>query len=238
VGVGGADLVFGCDEALGFAGVSLQIVVEGEGLGNGDAVVEIEMTARAEEGFVRSDEPDEDAEGLVAAIPIDPLEGFVGGEVVGIDVVVLQLGADGAVASLFEERAFVVVAGIIVAEVVVPVALFDAVVHMDLAEDGDLVSSLLEEVSEERNVGRQRRAQVLVGERAGGAGVHAGERRSTGRSAERIGAEGIVEAHALGSDAVVIGGSQDGMTGEGEGIGALTFAEEVDDVGAFRFCLR
>lgn len=50
------------------------------------------MAAWTEEGLVGCDEPDEDAEGLVAAVLIDPCEGFVGGEVVGIDVVVLHLG--------------------------------------------------------------------------------------------------------------------------------------------------
>ena len=229
----GADLVFGVDEALGFAGVAFEVVVEGGGLGDGDAVVEVEVAARAEEGLVRGDEPDEEAEGLVAAILIEPGEGLIGGEVVGIDVEVLLLRADGAVASLLEERVGVVVAGVVVAEVVVPVTVFDAVVHVDLAEDGDLVAGLLEEVGEERNVGRERLAEVLVGEGAGGAGVHAGERGGAGGSAEGVGAEGVVEAHAFDADAVVIGGLEDGMAGEGEAVGAVAFAEEVDEVGAF-----
>jgi hypothetical protein len=152
--------------------------------------------------------------------------------------VVLLFGADGAIASFFEEGVGVVVAGVVVAEVVVPVPLFDAVVHVDFAEDGDLVAGLLEEVGEERDVGRERLAEVLVGERSGGARIHAGERGGAGGSAECIGAEGVVEAHAFGADAVVIGGFEERVAGERQGVGALAFAEEVDNVRPFRLCLR
>lgn len=144
--------------------------------------------------------------------------------------------ADGTVAALFEERVGVVVAGIVVAEVIVPVTLFDAVVHVDFPENRDLVASLAEEIGEERNVGGERGAEVLVGESSGGAGVHAGERGGTGGSAECIGAEGVVEEHAFGADAVVIGGSEDRMAFERECVGALALAEEVDEVRPF--CLR
>jgi len=237
VGRCGADLVFRVDEALGFARVALEVVVEGKGLRDGDSVVEIEVTAWAEEGLVRSDEPDEDAEGFVAAVLVDPGECFIGGEIVGIDVVVLHLRSDGAVAALLEERVGVVVAGVVVAEVVVPMALFDTVVHVNLAEDSDLIPGLFEEIGEERNVGRKRYTEVLVGERACRAGVHAGERGCTRRSAESVSAEGVVEPHSLLANAVVVRRVEDGMTGEGEGIGALTFAEEVDEVRALRLCL-
>jgi len=79
---------------------------------------------------------------------------------------------------------------------------------------------------------------MLVGEGSGGTGVHTGERGCACGSTEGVRAEGVVEVHALGADAVLIGGFEDGMSGEGEGVGALAFAEEVDEVGALWFYLR
>ncbi len=151
---------------------------------------------------------------------------------------ILHLRSDATIASLFEERVCVVVARIVVAEVVVPVALFDTVVHMNFAEDGNFVSGLLEQVGEEGDVGRERSFEVLVGESSGRARVHAGERRGAGGSAESVSAEGVVEEHSLLPDAVVIWSLEDGVTGEGESIGALTLTKKVDDVWALRLCLR
>jgi len=150
----------------------------------------------------------------------------------------LSLRADGAVAAFLEEWTLVVVARVVMAEVVVPMTVFDAVVHVNLAEDGDLVACLLEEVGEERNVRGQRGAEMLVGEGSCGAGVHAGKRGGAGGSAECVGAEGVVEAHTFFADAIVIRGLEDGVTGEGEGVSSLSFAEEVDDVWTLLLALR
>jgi len=68
LGVDGADLVVGVNEGFGFAGVALEVVVEGGRLGDGDAVVEIEMAAGTEEGCVRGLIPEAETEGLVAAV--------------------------------------------------------------------------------------------------------------------------------------------------------------------------
>jgi hypothetical protein len=124
-----------------------------------------------------------------------------------------------------------------VAEVVVPVAIFDAVVHVDLAEDGDLVAGLLEQVGEEGDVGGERLSEVLVREGSGRAGVHAGERDSASGRAEGVGAEGVREAYAFRADAIVVGSLEERMAGEGEAVGALAFAEEVDEVWGLLFCL-
>ena len=119
------------------------------------------------------------------------------------------------------------------AEVIVPVALLEAVAAVDLAEDGDFVAGLAQQIGKERNVRRQRKVEVFVGQCAGGAGVLAGERRGARGSAERVGAEGILEAHALAADAVVIGGFENGIAGDGQGVGALALAEKEDEVGPF-----
>ena len=118
------------------------------------------------------------------------------------------------------------------AEVVIPVTLFDTVGNMHLAEDGDLVAGLAKNVGEERNIGRQRNFEMLVGERAGRARVHAGERNCACRRAESIGAEGILKEHALAADAVVIGRFQNGIARDGQGVGTLAFAEEENQVRA------
>ena len=41
------------------------------------------------------------------------------------------------------------------AEVVVPVAIFDTILYVNFADDGDLVAGLMEEVSKENDVRRQ-----------------------------------------------------------------------------------
>ena len=84
----------------------------------------------------------------------------------------------------------------------------------------------------------ERLAEMFVGEGSSGAGVHAGERGGAGGSAEGVGAEGVVEAHAFGADAVVVGGFEDGMVGEGEAISPVAFAKEVDEVGTLLLWLR
>jgi len=66
--VEGANLVVGVDEGFGFAGVAFEVVVECGWLGDGDAVVEIEMAACAEEGCVRGLIPEAEAKGLVAVV--------------------------------------------------------------------------------------------------------------------------------------------------------------------------
>ena len=121
------------------------------------------MAARAEEGLVRRDKPYQQAEGLVALAHLEPGDGAVNGEIVRVDVFVALLLADLSVAPFLEERTHVVVAGIVVAEVIIPMTLFNAVVNMHLADDGNLVAGIAQQVGEERNVGGQWNLEKLIG---------------------------------------------------------------------------
>ncbi len=141
----GSDFIFSIDEALRLAGIAMQIGVEGFWFGRRDSAIQILVTARTEERLVRRDKPDEKAEGLVATIFFKPSQRAIDGEVVRIDVVEALLRADFSFAAFFEKRIRVVVGGVVVAEVVVPVAVFNAVGCVYFAEQRDFVTGLVEE---------------------------------------------------------------------------------------------
>src|SRR5215469_6154493 len=150
---------------------------------------------------------------------------------------ILLLGADFAFTAFFEKGIGVVVAWIVVAEVIVPITLLDAVGKVHFAEDGDFVARFAKNVGEERNVGGQGNVEALVGQRSGGVGVHAGHRYGTSGSAEGIGAEGVAKEDAFTADTVVIWCLQDRIACDRESVGALAFAEEKDEVRVLRFRL-
>ena len=79
---------------------------------------------------------------------LEPGEGTVDGEIVGVDIFIALLFAHLSVAAFFEKRPDVVIAGVVVAEVIIPMSLFDAVVNMHLADDGNLISGLAEKIGE------------------------------------------------------------------------------------------
>jgi len=227
-----ADLVVGVDEGLGFAGVALEVVVEGGRLGDGDAVVEIEMAAGAEEGCVRGLVPEAEAEGLVAVVFFQPGDGLVGDDVVGVAVVCF-FGIVDAVAAFDEAGLVVVGGGGVEAEVVVPVAIFDAIADVGFAEHRGLVAGVVEEIGEDGDVGWQWGGGYLfVVECAGGAGPEAGKSCCAGRGAESVGAEGVAEADALAADAVLVRSLEDGMAGDAERVCALAFGVDEEQVGA------
>ena len=142
-------------------------------------------------------------------------------------------GAVDAVAA-FDEPGFVVVGGgSVEAEVVVPVAVFDAVADVGFAEHRGLVAGVVEEVGEEGDVGGEwGGGYLLVVECAGGARPEAGESRGAGGCAEGVGAEGVAEADTLAADAILVWGLEDGMASDAESIGALAFSVDEEQVGA------
>ena len=177
-----------------------------------------------------SDEPDQQAKWLVAAIFFQPRQCAVNSQIVWIHVAILLFRADLTLPAFLEEWAFVVIGSIIMSEVVIPVTFFDTVRNMHLAEDGNLVAGFVENVGKERNIRRQWDLQMLVRERSGGARVHASQRHCARRCAESIGAECILKAHALAADAVVIGRLENCIARDGERVGTLAFPEEKDQI--------
>ena len=112
-------------------------------------------------------------------------------------------------------------------------AVFDAVADVSLAEHRGLVAGVMEEVGEDGDIGgKWGGGYLFVVECAGGAGPEAGESRGARGSAEGVGAEGIAEADAFAADAVLVGGLEDGMAGDAEGVGALAFGIDEEQVGA------
>src|SRR5665213_719426 len=116
-----ADLVLGCHKTLRLSWIALKIIIEGCRLRNHGVAIQVEMTSRPEKWLMRSDKPYQQAEGFIAAVFLQPRKRTINGQVVGIDVVILLLGSDLALAPLFEERIRIVIAWVVVAEVIVPI---------------------------------------------------------------------------------------------------------------------
>jgi len=147
--------------------------------------------------------------------------------------VVGLFGAVDAVAAFDEFGPVVVGGGSVEAEVVVPVTIFDAVADVGFAEHRGLVTGVVEEIGEEGDVGGEwGGGYLLVVECAGGAGPETGESCGAGGSAESVGAEGVAEADALATNAVLVGGLEDGMAGDAESVGALAFGVDEEEVGS------
>ncbi len=66
------DFVLSLHKTFRFSWITLQVVIEGWRLRNHGVVVQVEMTSRPEERFVRCDKPDEQTEGLVATVFLQP----------------------------------------------------------------------------------------------------------------------------------------------------------------------
>src|SRR5580698_8142362 len=72
---GGSDLVLGIDKTFWLSRISFQVIVKSCRLRNCGFAVKIEMTPCPEKRLVRRNEPDEQAEGFVAAIFFEPCQG-------------------------------------------------------------------------------------------------------------------------------------------------------------------
>jgi len=133
----------------------------------------------------------------------------------------------------FDESGFVVVGGGgVEAEVVVPLAVFDAVADVGFAEHRGLVTGIVEEVGEEGDIGGEwSGCDLFVVECSRGAGPEAGESCGAGGSAEGVGTEGVAEADTFAADAILVGRLEDGMAGDAEGVGALAFGIDEEQVG-------
>ncbi len=73
-----------------------------------------------------------------------------------------MLGADRALAAFLEVRIDVIIGWAIVAEIIVPIALFNPVRHMHLSQDRYPVAGVVKNVGKQRNIGRQGNIQVLI----------------------------------------------------------------------------
>src|ERR1039457_2059122 len=172
------------------------------------------MAPSPEERFMWSNKPHQQAKQLVAAIFVQPRQRSIDGQIVGIHIAILLLRPDRPLAPFLEKWIGVVIRGIVVAEIIIPITIFNTVRRVHLSEDGNLIAGLVKNVSEERNVGRQRKIEMLVGERSRRTRIHARESCRTRRSTESVGAEGILESHAFAADAVVIGRLQNRIAGD------------------------
>src|ERR1700722_4622346 len=97
------DFVLSLHKALRLSWITLQIFIKGCRLRNHCVAIQVEMTSWAEKWLVRGDKPDQQKEGLFAAVFVQPCQRAVYGEVVRIHVVILLLGSDCALAPLLEE---------------------------------------------------------------------------------------------------------------------------------------
>src|ERR1039458_5049787 len=167
-----ADLVFSIDKTLGLTGIAFQIVIEGSRFRNAYTVIQIEVTSWAEERFVWCDKPDQQAERLIAAVLLQPCECAINRQVVGIDIVIALFRSDLSLSTFLEKRIRVVIGGTIVAEVIVPIALFNAIANMYFAENRYLVAGLAKDVGNNWNVRWQRDILEFIRKSSGGSRVH------------------------------------------------------------------
>src|SRR5665213_1371264 len=78
--------------------------------------------------------------------PFQPCQRAVDGEVVRIYAFVSLLRPDLALSSFLEQRSYIIIAGIVVAKVVIPISLLHSIVRMHLADDGYFIAGLAQEV--------------------------------------------------------------------------------------------
>src|ERR1017187_4149003 len=160
------------------------------------------MAPSPEERFMWSNKPHQQAKRLVSAIFVQPRQRSIDGQIVGIHIAILLLRPDRPLAPFLEKRIGVVIRGIVVAEIIIPITILNSIRCVNFAKDGNLITDLVKNVSEERNVGRQRKIEMLVGERSRRTRIHARECCRTRRSTESVGAEGILESHAFCTNAL------------------------------------
>src|ERR1035437_1431488 len=120
------------------------------------------MAPSPEEGLVWSDKPDEQAKRLITAIIVQPRQRSIDGQIVGIHIAILLLRTDLPLAPFLEKRIRIVIRRIVVAEIIIPITIFNSIRCVNFAKDGNLITGLVKNVGEERNVRRQRKIQVLV----------------------------------------------------------------------------
>lgn len=134
------------------AGIALSIVVECGWFRNSHAVVEIEVPSCSIERYMRRLIPEREAERLVAMVFLELVERAVRDKVIAIFVIGF-LRTSLALAPFSKARVVIVGDRCVEAEIVIPVAVFQAIARMDFAEDGSFISGIVEQIGEDGNIG-------------------------------------------------------------------------------------
>jgi hypothetical protein len=92
--------------------------------------------------------PNQQAERFLATVFFEPRQGAVHGQIIGIHIVILLLGPNLALSAFLEEGIDVVIPWIVVAKVIIPVAVFNAIADVHLSQNGDLIASFAEKIGE------------------------------------------------------------------------------------------
>jgi hypothetical protein len=214
-----ADFIIGFGERAGFAGITFQVVIERGGLGNGDAVVEIEMPARAIKRSVRREGIEQKTKRFFAFL-LEPRQRLVGHDVVEITFVALGLGIFAA--DSFNQKRVVVIGATVEAEVIIPMAIAQSAIDVRFAEKSDFVAGLVKELGDERYRVRDRpvpgrgaagASGGFVANRAGRVGIESGQQAGARRQAKRIGHERVFESHSFAANPVHVWRFDNGMPG-------------------------
>src|SRR5579862_2955680 len=225
----GPDLVERLDDPAGLPRVTRQVFVETHRLRDRYTVELVHHAQRPVERCVGRVEPKEQTKRCLAPLR-EPGHGIARQKIIDV-LVVLAWRAELPPESLDDHRIEVVrLTG--ESEVVVPVMIHEGAFNMGLADEGDLVARVTDEVRDDGEAPRN--LAVLIVDRPGRVRVEAAQYRGASRQAQRIDAEGILEYGAIAPDAVDVGSFQQLVAGQRGLVPACPLAEKENEVRASR----
>src|SRR5450631_1989953 len=101
------------------------------------------MAPGPEERLVWSNKPHQQAKRLGSAILIQPRQRAIDCQIVRIHIAILLLRSYLPFAPFLKEWIGVVIRRIVMAEIIIPITIFNAIRHVHLSKDGNLIAGLV-----------------------------------------------------------------------------------------------